>query len=244
MRLDPATLTRSFEVARAGKESRHAVTDRLSPSIFQYDFLALRSLSDDIEALISVLPAATPGAVALDLGADRCPYRRRLEARGFVVETLDLAPESGADHTGRAEETGLPDAAFELVLCTQVLEHTHDPLRVMLEIRRLLRPGGWMIASAPHVWFYHPHPSDCWRFTQEGVVRLCEQTQLDLLELRAQGGSVLTLFQICNFLLYGALGRIGAPVFAGMNVIGRGLDRLIRNDLFCHNFAWLARRPL
>ena len=50
-------------------------------------------------------------------------------------------------------------------------------------------------------------------------------------------------FQIVNFLVYGIAGRFGAPLFAVNNLIGRFADNLFRNDLFCLNFAILARKP-
>ena len=58
-----------------------------------------------------------------------------------------------------------------------------------------------------------------------------------------QGGSALSYFQIVNFLVYGIAGRFGAPLFAVNNLIGRFADNLFRNDLFCLNFAILARKP-
>lgn len=60
--------------------------------------------------------------------------------------------------------------------------------------------------------------------------------------LLAQGGSLLNALQIANFLAYGVLGRRGAPLYAAMNLLGSTGDRLLRNDLFCGNFACLARR--
>jgi SAM-dependent methyltransferase len=218
------------------------VSDRTAPSIFQYDYLALKTLSEDIDQSIRALPATPPGAMALDVGADKSPYRERLTERGFAVRTLDLTLDNGADYAGTAEETRLADESFDLVLCTQVLEHTREPWRAVREMARILKPGGHLIASAPHVWFYHPHPSDCWRFTQEGVAELCRQGELELIELRSQGGSVLTVFQVWNFLLYGVVGRTGAPIYAVSNLLGRTLDSLFFNELFCHNFAWIARK--
>lgn len=242
MRLSIPDLKRRFDAAQAGKRSRHQPHDRLHPSIFQYDYLTLHRLSEDIQRLIADLPVARPGAVVLDLGSDKCPYRALLEARGYVVKTLDLTLDNGADFAGTAEETGLPGESFDVVLCTQVIEHCMNPWRALAEARRILKPAGALIVSAPHVWFYHPHPTDHWRFTQEGMVRLCKDAELEPAVLLAQGGSILTLFQVLNFLAYGILGRVGAPFYAVSNLVASAADRFAPNELFCHNFACLAHR--
>lgn len=44
------------------------------------------------------------------------------------------------------------DAAFEVVLLCEVLEHLQtDPMRVLLELKRVLTPGGHLILSTPNV---------------------------------------------------------------------------------------------
>jgi len=158
------------------------------------------------------------------------------------VKTLDITRDGGADYAGTAEATGLPDGSFDLVLCTQVIEHCMNPWKAVREIHRILRPGGYLVLSAPHVWFFHPHPTDHWRFTQEGMAHLCREAGLEPVTLLAQGGSVLTLCQVLNFLAYGVLGKAGAPLYAALNVAASIGDRLAPNQLFCHNFACLARR--
>jgi SAM-dependent methyltransferase len=241
MRIDLERMREQFERAQRGKRSRHAVADRVAPSRWQYDYLTLSRLSRDVRALVGELPEAS-GRVALDLGSDKSPYRELLTSRGYEVKTLDITRDGGADYAGTAEQTGLPDASFDLVLCTQVLEHSMDPWSAAREIRRILRPGGYAILSAPHVWFYHPHPTDHWRFTQEGMVHLCREAGLEPLVLLAQGGSILTLCQVICFLAYGMLGRAGAPLYGALNAVASIGDRLVPNQLFCHNFACLARR--
>lgn len=242
MRLSISNLQGQFQAAQAGKQSRHLPLDRVEPSLFQYDYLSLRRLSDDVRQLIIESPPAGPGATALDVGSDKCPYRVLLESRGYKVETLDLTLDGGADHAGTAESTGLPSESFDLVLCTQVIEHCMNPWRALAEAFRILKPSGSLIVSAPHVWFYHPHPTDHWRFTQEGLVQLCRDAGFEPTVLLSQGGSVLTLFQVVNFLTYGVLGRLGAPLYATANVLGAFADRVAPNELFCTNFACLARR--
>jgi 2-polyprenyl-3-methyl-5-hydroxy-6-metoxy-1,4-benzoquinol methylase len=243
VRIDLEHMREGFRGVQAGKESRHAVADRVHPSRWQYDYLTLSRLSRDVRALLAELPERKQGR-ALDLGSDKSPYREVLASRGYEVRTLDITRDGGADYAGTAEATGLPDASFDLVLCTQVIEHCMNPWAAMREIHRILRPGGHLIVSAPHVWFYHPHPTDNWRYTQEGMAHLCREAGLEPVTLLAQGGSVLTLFQVLNFLAYGILGRAGAPLYAALNVAGALGDRLAPNELFCHNFACLSQKPV
>jgi SAM-dependent methyltransferase len=203
MRLALDGLRNSFARVQAGKKSRHDPTDRTNPSIWQYDYLSLRTLHDDIVSLLQEFARPAHAARALDVGSDKCPYRALLEERGYLVETLDIAAGMGVDHVGTAEFTGLPEGSYDLVLCTQVLEHSSQPWVAMREMKRLLAPHGILVFSAPHVWFFHPHPSDNWRFTQEGMLRLCEEGGLKPVALAAQGGTVLTIGQITNFVFYG-----------------------------------------
>ena len=245
MEIDLAAIGANYHELSPGRQSRHAATDRLEPSLFQYDYLALSTLSADIRRLLLDVPPSTRhrGGVALDIGCGNSPYRAPVESRGFRLKTLDISDESAPDFVGTIEDTGLPDAFADLVLCTQVLEHSLDPERGLQDIHRILRPGGHLILTVPHIWFYHPHPTDNWRFTQEGLIRLTERANFVPLRLLSQGGSALSFFQIGNFLLYGAIGKIGAPAYLVGNVVGKLADRVVRNDLFCLNFALLARKP-
>ncbi|NCT66718.1 MAG: class I SAM-dependent methyltransferase [Rhodanobacteraceae bacterium] len=43
---------------------------------------------------------------------------------------------------GDAMNIDAPDASFDIVLCAQVYEHVPDPMRLMSEIERVLKPGG------------------------------------------------------------------------------------------------------
>ncbi len=62
------------------------------------------------------------------------------------------------------------DGELDAVVCTEVLEHCKNPLRAATEMHRVLKPGGLLLASSPHVWPWHgtvDYP-DYWRFTHEG----------------------------------------------------------------------------
>jgi len=245
MEINLSDISSSFREAHAFRYSGHEVRDRLRPSIFQYDYLSLSTLATDVDRLLAEVPrpVGIRRAIALDIGCGKSPYREPLESRGFVVKTMDIDNNASPDYVGSIEDTGLPNAFADLVICTQVLEHSIHPGKGLQEIYRILRPKGHLIASAPHVWFYHPHPTDNWRFTQEGLTRLAVGAGLQPRRLLSQGGSVLAFFQIVNFLLFGIFGKHGALLYGINNVIGTGIDKTLKNTLFCINFAILAQKP-
>ncbi len=52
------------------------------------------------------------------------------------------------------EEEPIPaeDSSFDVVLCSEVIEHMEvDPMRLMYEINRVLKPGGVLILTTPNV---------------------------------------------------------------------------------------------
>lgn len=86
------------------------------------------------------------------------------------VVTFDIDPSSGADVIGDLCATNelLASGSFDVVVCTEVLEHVLRPFDAIDEIYRLLRPGGTLVASSPFNFRIHGPLPDCWRFTEYG----------------------------------------------------------------------------
>ncbi len=97
------------------------------------------------------------GKAALDIGCRDGWWSERLKERGYAVESLDLAP-SYAGARKHDIEGGLPfgEGTFDLVWCTEVIEHLRNPKNLLREIQRVLKPGGVVILTAPNSawWFY------------------------------------------------------------------------------------------
>lgn len=81
----------------------------------------------------------------------------------------------------------LRDACADVVISVGFLGMTPHPLDFLREIRRVLRPGGFMIASAPLV---TPHSDDAhyFRFTGSALRYLCAAAGFTRVELVPLGG--------------------------------------------------------
>ncbi|MFM9882703.1 MAG: class I SAM-dependent methyltransferase [Burkholderiales bacterium] len=98
-----------------------------------------------------------PGARVLDVGAGSCPYRAlfahcRYESQDVMKlddDQLRFGGYGRIDH--RCDATAIPvqDASFDAVLCTEMLEHHPEPIKVVGELARILAPGGTLILTAP-----------------------------------------------------------------------------------------------
>jgi SAM-dependent methyltransferase len=66
-----------------------------------------------------------------------------------------LARHGGFVTQGSAEVLPFPDAAFDLVMAMDIIEHVEDDESVFRELARVIRPGGTLVLSSP----LHP---DAW----------------------------------------------------------------------------------
>lgn len=99
-----------------------------------------------------------PQARVIDIGAGSCPYRKlfsHCEYRSHDFGKLDSGQlrghESYADVDYNSDICELPveDSAFDVALCTEVLEHVPEPIRAVREMSRVLKPGGKLLLTAP-----------------------------------------------------------------------------------------------
>ena len=97
------------------------------------------------------------GKRALDIGCRDGYWSEKLKQRGYEVSSLDIEPHYTHAITHNVE-SGLPydDHTFDLVWCTEVIEHLYKPEFLLKEIERVLAPGGKAILTTPNsgAWFY------------------------------------------------------------------------------------------
>src|SRR5262249_3910501 len=105
----------------------------------------------------------------LDVGAQYCPYYPFFSGKCDSYSSLDIVPTEMVDIVCDAEDMPIEDGSYDLVLCTQVLEHCNRPERIVSECHRVLKKGGTFIVTVPSIFPVHGYPSDNWRFMPDGL---------------------------------------------------------------------------
>ena len=102
---------------------------------------------------------ASPPGRLLDVGCGTGTFLRLAQTRGWEVTGTELSPyaakaaegEGLTVFEGEVWEAGLPVGAFDVVTCWHVIEHASRPRRVIEEIHRVVRPGGWLVLATPNL---------------------------------------------------------------------------------------------
>jgi 2-polyprenyl-3-methyl-5-hydroxy-6-metoxy-1,4-benzoquinol methylase len=193
--------------ARFGYVVRGAAVKRLLA-------LALRArpdLAEWLDDLILRLPPC-PGGRVLDVGCGEGRTLEQLRDLGWQVEGVDFdsralrsAEARGVPvRLGTLADQRYPDSSFDAVVHRHVLEHVPDPVALLAECRRVLRPDGRLVLLTPNAKSLgHARFGSDWRglepprhlqvFTPEALRRAAEAAGLrvDTLETTAAGAAFI-----------------------------------------------------
>ena len=138
---------------------------------------AFRALANPIHGerkrLFSMhLDKVKPGKL-LDVGCGNGVRLAKLRALGWDVYGQDVDPVAVAyaretlgleAHLGRLRDVPFAENSFDCVTLNHVIEHAHDPVGLLRESRRFLKPGGLLVIVTPNVSsFAHKHFGPFWR---------------------------------------------------------------------------------
>ena len=129
---------------------------------------------------------AGPG-LTLDIGAQNGPYAALFPNR----VGLDIRHGTGVQIIGDAQALGIAADTFEMILCTEVLEHLPEPQKAIDEMFRVLKPGGTLLLTTRFLFPIHDAPHDYFRYTKYGLRYLLRR--FDVVELAEETDSVGTI---------------------------------------------------
>jgi len=228
---------------------------RRHPRPWDSEYLHLRHLVRDLEAALKPLDGSVHDI--LDVFCGTRPYEDLLPA-GTRRVGLDVTSRYGVADVVTNEFLPFPDASFDLVICTQSLQYVPDPAGAVAEFRRVVRPGGVVLLTVPHVWEYDRAVLEH-RFTEPVLADLF--AAWDDVRVVENGGRAVTWTTITGRMLgltewslleRSHLSRAATPLFRVahllLNGLGILLDRIEHrgahgSNTLPPNLLLTARRP-
>ncbi len=221
---------------------------------FDLRYSLRRRFVDDF--LASQAETWRPGLRVLDLGGTRTNKRGRFDIGRYPVQVtyLNLSTAKRPDVCADAAAIPLKGSTFDVVVCSEVLEHVPDPRPVLVEIYRVLVPGGQVLITCPFMYRVHGDPEDYGRYTGDYWELNLKRAGFSSLNMSPQGGFHAVVVDFCRQYAVtmrgsGWLARIlgaGLPAFEWWAI--RKADRCNeKGDEFFASFAsgWqvVAMRP-
>lgn len=125
-------------------------------------------------ALPAIIASGGPGAAVLDAGCGAQPFRSLVERAGGRYVGMDATQNAAGsvEILSTLEATPRFDAAFPIVLCTEVMEHVADVDAAFAGLRRACTAGGVVVMTVPFLFPLHMEPYDFRRLTLHGVRQL------------------------------------------------------------------------
>lgn len=171
-------------------------------------------------SILSALKDAAPRFHGhfLDIGCGVQPYRAMLTAAPSRISHytgMDLAAQQVKTYAGVPPDIvwdgrtiPLDAASVDSAMATEVLEHCPDPLAVLRESHRVIKPGGMLFLTVPFLWPLHDVPYDEHRYTPFALERLLKDACFTQVEVKGLGGWDASLGQMLGlWALHRPMGR-------------------------------------
>lgn len=180
---------------------------------------------------------------------DFCQY----QGAGGVNEGLQSAnwDTSRIDLVSDITAIPAPDASFDAILCSEVLEHVPEPTHALDEFTRLLKPGGVLLLTAPFGSNVHMAPYHyCSGFSKYWYQHHLQQRGFKIQSLTANGDWYTLLRQEITRLggLERQRGNWAWPLAYAYALLGLAYFELRANkkadDLACFGWQCVAKKNL
>ncbi|MDI6854252.1 MAG: class I SAM-dependent methyltransferase [Deltaproteobacteria bacterium] len=115
---------------------------------------------------------AKPGGRLLDVGCGSGALLETFRSLDWRVEGVEVDPKAAEQarskgltvRLGTLDEQQYPPDFFDGITLSHVIEHVHDPIGLLRECRRILRPGGLLVATTPNLESWgHSKFQSAWR---------------------------------------------------------------------------------
>lgn len=142
----------------------------------------------------------------LDFGCGSKPYRSIINVDEYIG--VDFVND-GHPHDNEqidvyydGKTIPFPDNSFDSVLSSEVFEHIFNLPEILLELDRVLKPGGKMIITCPFVWKEHELPHDYARYTLFALKDMLQKNHFNVVFAGKSGNFVQVISQMIVLYFY------------------------------------------
>lgn len=224
--VDAASVDQALQLSRS----------RLRASIRDLDYLVLRARRENLERYSTCIEEGELDV--LDIGGRIQPYRALFGDRVRSYLAIDPQLEGLTNVVGVGEQLPFRNGTFSLVLCTQVLSYVRQPEVVLLEMHRVLKPGGHLILTTPA--FFPEHFDERWRLLPNGLRTLL--SDFTILDISPEGHSWAGLFRALNIFLHAEIESwrvqkiVSWTTIPLLNILGAIFDKWCKDDRCAANY--------
>ncbi len=190
----------------------------------------------------------TRGMDTLVLSIGGGPGRENPRVINVNVDAFDAV-----DLVGDGTNLPLVDGCVDTVTCNAVIEHVPNPVALVSEIHRVLKPGGYAQLMVPFVFPFHAYPGDFQRYSSSGVLELTRVFEkIELCVLTGPTSTMLVLFrEYLRLLVPGGNSRAMRVLLNGVSgwltfplkYLDRRLNRKPEAARLAAAFYYLGRKP-
>jgi SAM-dependent methyltransferase len=133
-----------------------------------------------------------PGALLADIGCGEQPLRAFITELGGSYTGIDVQQnqQGNVDVVADITDIPLPGESFDVILCTEVLEHVPDTHAAFAELVRLCKKGGSVILTTPFSYPLHEEPYDFVRLTPHQIRECARRYGLEVVHLETSGNEL------------------------------------------------------
>jgi len=191
----------------------------------------------------------------LDFGCGSKPYEDLFKVDEYIGIDMENTGHGHANSKIDVFYDGnnipFPDNSFDSVFCSEVFEHIFNLEEVLLEIRRVMKPGAQILITVPFCWNEHEVPYDFGRYTSFGIRHLMEKQGFRVIRQNKSGNFARVNFQMLALYFYSIVNTknkildylLRMVLIAPVNIIGSILLVIMpKNDSMYFNNIVLAEK--
>ncbi|MFX0135559.1 MAG: methyltransferase domain-containing protein [Candidatus Hodarchaeota archaeon] len=137
----------------------------VSPMFSRLSYSLRRYYVDEFhERNIRMFPKS---ANVLDIGGKKVKKRGQFNIENHLVKVkyANIDPNTNPDYLCDGSNIPVKNNSFDVIICSELLEHVREPSLILKEAYRILKPGAVLLICVPFLFRIHSDPYDYGRYT-------------------------------------------------------------------------------